>query len=404
MPQQEKLTNKSIVLAAPGRHHAGVKGLYLYVSPDEQVRRWLYRYTSPVTRRVTETGFGSAIVLPLAEAKKKAEGLERQIAMGVCPIHAKRAQRAEQATFKEACEGWIAVHKSAWKGGEESSQYRNCNHLLFHHGKPLLDKLVAGITADMVEATLKKLWIKHPLRGRQALGVIERVLDFARAKGMRTGDNPASWRGMHEYRFARVRKENRGQYVALPYEQMPAFMRDLRQRQGRGVGSVALEFTILTVARTGEALGMKWEEIDWDPRVWVVPAERMKAGKAHEVPLSNRAMEILRMQQEHGSGSGYVFEGYDRTRLDERTMGAILKRMGVKATVHGMRSAFRDWCGDETNFPREHVEACLAHRVGNSVELAYRRKTALEKRREILDHWASYCLGSVVSASPLVVG
>jgi integrase len=393
MSNQPKLTNKSITLASPGRHHAGVKGLYLYVSADGLVRRWIYRFTSPSTLRVTETGFG-ATVLPLADARKKAEELQRQIANGVCPIHAKRTERQTGITFKETCEQWIATHQSSWKDdsrGHGGSQMRNCRLLLFTHGRPLLDKPVASITPDMVEAALKGLWSRTPLQGRHALDMFARVLDYARAKGMRSGDNPASWRGMHEYRFARVKKTDRGHYAAMPYEGIPAFMQELRHRQGRGVGSVALEFAILTAARTSEVLGMTWSEIDFDKSIWTVPKGRMKMGREHEVPLSKRAMEILRMQQQHSSGSGFVFEGYGRTRMEERTLRSILKRMNLNVTVHGFRSTFRDWCGDTQAFAREHVEACLAHRVGNSVEQAYRRSSALEKRRVILDTWSSYC-------------
>ena len=302
---------------------------------------------------------------------------------------------------------WIATHQSAWKDdsrGRGGSQMRNCRLLLFTHGKPLLDKPVNSITSDMVEAAVKGLWTKYPLQGRRTLEMFARVLDYARAKGMRRGDNPADWKGCHQYRFARVRKTERGHFAALSYEQMPEFMKELRLRQGRGVGSVALEFCILTASRTGEVLGMQWSEVDWTKQTWTVPASRMKMGLEHVVPLSNRVMEILRMQQQHSSGSGFVFEGYGRTRMEARTLRSILKRMSLSITVHGFRSTFRDFCGDQTNFQREHVEACLAHRVGNSVELAYRRKTALEKRREILDAWAAHCLASVVSAPACAVG
>lgn len=396
MPDQSKLTNKSIALAEPGRHHAGAKGLYLYVSPDGQVRRWIYRYTSPVTRRVTETGFGPVTVLTLAQAQTKANDYARQVAQGICPIHAKRAEQVSRTTFREACEGWIATHQLAWKDdsrGCGGSQMRNCNILLFSHGKPLLDKPVGSITPDMVETTLKGLWTKYPLQGRRALEMFARVLDYARAKGMRSGDNPADWKGCHQYRFARVRKIDRKHFAALPYEALPNFMQQLRQRQGRGVGSVALEYVILTACRTGEALGMQWSEIDWAKQTWTIPKERMKAGKEHVVPLSKRAMELLTLQKQHSSCSGYVFEGYGRTRMEERTLRSILKRMNLSATVHGFRSTFKDWAGDTTHFTREDVEGCLAHQVGNEVERAYRRATALEKRRAIMAAWAEYCEG-----------
>jgi integrase len=277
----------------------------------------------------------------LAQAQTKAYDYARQVAQGTCPIHAKRAQRAEQTTFGECCEQWIAMHQSAWKDdsrGHGGSQMRNCRLLLFTHGKPLLDKPVGSITPDMVEAALKGLWTKYPLQGRRTLEIFARVLDYAGAKGMRSGDNPADWKGCHQYRFARVRKTERGHFAALPYEQMPEFMKELRLRQGRGVGSVALEFCILTASRTGEVLGMQWSEVDWTKQTWTVPASRMKMGLEHVVPLSNRVMEILRMQQQHSSGSGFVFEGYGRTRMEERTLRSILKRMSLSVTVHGFRS------------------------------------------------------------------
>jgi integrase len=392
-----QFTNKNIVLAQPGRHQiTGTIGLYLWVSPGGDVRRWIYRFTSPATRRVTETGLGLWPAIALTDAKGKADGLRKQIAAGVCPITSKREQRANATTFAECCNLWIETHKAAWKNADSEdnracSQLRNCNVLLFTHGKALANKPVASITPDMVQDALKGLWAKYPLQGRRALAMFERVFDYAKAKGMRSGDNPASWRGLFEYRFARVPKRDRGHFPAMPYEAMPCFMRELRQKQGRGVGSVALEFTILTCARTSEILGMTWDEINWEKKTWTVPAARIKSGREHVVPLCARAMELLTLQRQHSNGSEFVFVGYRQTRMEERTMRSILKRMDLKATCHGFRSTFRDWCGDTTHYAREHVEACLAHRVGSAVELAYRRQTALEKRREILQAWSAYC-------------
>jgi hypothetical protein len=193
------LTNRNIVFAKPGRHHAGVQGLYLYVSPDKQVRRWIYRYTSPASRRVTETGLGLIQVLTLAEAKSKALDLQKQIAQGICPITAKRAAKfalATTDTFGRCCEAWLETHKPAWRS---ASQLHNIRVLLFGHGKPLLGVPVSAITPDMVQSTLSGLWNRHPNQAHRALAAFARVLDFARAKGMRQGDNPANWRGCQEY-------------------------------------------------------------------------------------------------------------------------------------------------------------------------------------------------------------
>jgi integrase len=390
-------TNKDIALMPPGRWGVpGEPGLYLFVGGDGQVRRWLFRYTSPITRKVTEAGLDAVSAVSLAQAKIKAGAMRRQIAAGVDPIHAKRTERSSAVTFGDVCAAWIEVHKASWKGGDTGSQMKSAQLVLHHHGAPLAKVAVADVTPDHIQAALEKLWKRAPSQGKRSLGMFARVLDYAKAKGFRVGDNPASWRGMHEYRFARRRAEDRGHHSALPYEQMPEFMRALRQRQKmrQGTGAVALEFTILTCVRTSEALGATWEEIDFEKHLWTVPKERMKTGKDHQVPLSDRAIEVLRQQKRRAPGE-YVFTAYGRkARLADRCMRSALHHLKADCTVHGFRSTFRDWCGDTTLFTREHVEACLAHRVGNSVEQAYRRQTALEKRRVIMDAWAAYCEGS----------
>jgi integrase len=399
-PKPQVSSNKQIALMPPGRWRVeGEPGLYLYVSQDGQVRRWIFRFTSPTSKKVTEAGLDMATNVSLAQAKAKAQGMRRQIAAGIDPIQAKRTQRTEQVTFGEVCTAWIEIHKASWKGRDSGSQMRNSKLLLHHHGAPLANVPVAELTPDRIQAALEKLWGRTPLQGRRTLAAWERVLDYAKAKGMRTGDNPCAWRGMFEYRFPKVRATDRGHFLALPYEEVPEFMKELRARQKRGVSAVCLEFVILTAARSGEVLRMRWEEVDWDKCLWTIPAGRMKGGREHTVPLSTRAMEILKLQRQYSHcppalPEGYVFSGYSKAALAEKAMGCLLRNMKVSATVHGMRSSFRDWAGDKTSFQREHVEACLAHRVGNSVELAYRRQTALEKRRVILQTWAEYCEGS----------
>ncbi|HEX4715922.1 MAG TPA: integrase arm-type DNA-binding domain-containing protein, partial [Ktedonobacteraceae bacterium] len=293
-PKARAFTNNNVVFAKPGRHHTGTQGLYLYVSPDEQVRRWIYRFTSPASRRVTETGLGLVSVVTLAQARTKAHDLQKLVAQGICPITAKRSAKAEQTTFGEACDIWIDTHKPSWRG---ASQLRNANFLLHHHGKALAKIAVSAINPDLIQSALTDLWAKHPVQARRALAMWERVLDLARAKGMRTGDNPASWRGMHEYRFPRRKATDRKHYAALPYAQIGQFMQALRGKQERSTGALALELTILTACRTGEVLGMQWSEINWEQALWVIPAERTKPGKEHTVPLSARAMELLALQR-----------------------------------------------------------------------------------------------------------
>jgi integrase len=329
-------------------------------------------------------------VLTLVEARAKALALQKQIAQGICPITAKRTARSvnhDLQTFGQCCEQWLKTHEPGWRS---NSQLRNSKVLLFGHGKPLLNVPVSGITPDQIQSTLTKLWAKHPNQARRALGVFARVLDFARAKGMRTGDNPASWRGMQEYRFPRSKKTDGAHYAAMTYCQVPEFVRALVAKQRCGVSAIALEFLILTACRTGEALAMRWDEVDWDQKLWTLGADRTKQGRPHQVPLSDRAVALLQARREKTS-SPYVFTGHRHQHLSHKSMLHIMRRMGVKETAHGFRSSFRDWCGDTTEFAREHVELCLGHAVGNATERAYRRSDALEKRRAIMQAWSEYC-------------
>jgi integrase len=222
------------------------------------------------------------------------------------------------------------------------------------------------------------------LRGR-----IEKVLDAAKAKGFRQGENPARWRGHLDHLLAKQTKLTRGHHAAMPYERVAAFIGRLRESDS--LTALALEFCILTAARSGEVLGMRWSEVDLEKKVWTVPAHRMKAGREHRVPLSERAVAILKPLAEIKTGD-FVFPGQPKNRpLSDRAMNATLPRMKANATVHGFRSSFRDWAGNETHFPREVVETALAHAIGSEVERAYRRSDALAKRRDLMEAWANYC-------------
>jgi integrase len=388
--------NKDVALKEPGRHRVGgEQGLYLYVSPDEQVRRWIFRFTSPVTKRVTETGLGMASAVSFAQAKAKAGDLRKQIANGICPIHAKRAEQASRVTFRDAAEGWIATHQPAWKGGSSSSQMKNAKLLLHNHGARLAGKRVGEISVDQIQETLKELWARAPNQARRTLSMFERVFDYTKAKGWRQGDNPCAWKGNMEYRFPRQRTTDRRHYPAMNYQALPGFVQELRKKQDTATWGVALEFLILTCARTKEVLRAQFSEIDWDQKLWVLPKERTKQGREHTVPLSDRAMALLARQKEHSNGSEYIFVGHNQKVLDIKIMYEHLKGMGIEASVHGFRSTFRDYMGNETHFAREPVEECLAHRLGNSTEQAYRRQSALDRRREIMEAWSAFCAGEL---------
>ena len=379
-----RFTSRNVIFAPPGRHHAGTPGLYLYVSPDAQVRRWIVRYTSPITRRVTETGLGPVTVLSLAEARDKALSIRRMIANGIDPVQAKRSERIADTTFAETCESWITTHKAGWRS---NSQLRSAKLILLVHGKALSNQPIAAISADMVQSVLTPLWDRAPSQARRVLAMWAPVFDYAKAKGFRVGDNPAAWRGCQEYRFPRWRGTGS---TAMPYEEVPDFIRLLRVRKAKS--AIAMEFCILTACRTGEVLNAQWSEFDFENRIWTMPMTRTKTAREHRVPLTDAAMELL-LHQKLNSTSAFVFTGYRPKPLSAKSMISLLRKMDKSATVHGFRSSFGDYCGNETDFSREHVEECLAHQVGNNVERAYRRSDALEKRRVIMNACASYLNG-----------
>jgi integrase len=243
-------------------------------------------------------------------------------------------------------------------------------------------------TAEVLRV-LKPIWQKRPETASRLRGRIERVLDAAQARGFRKRENPARWRGHLDTLLPPRQKLTRGHHAAMPYHQLPVFIARLLDRDG--VAARALEFVILTAARSGEVLGLRWSEIDGESKVWTVPAARIKAGREHRVPLSPRALAIIEAMRAVRV-SEFVFPGHIPGRpLGEMALHMVLKRMEVPYTVHGFRSSFRDWCGEVTSFPREVAEAALAHVVGDETERAYRRGDALEKRRKLMEAWATYC-------------
>ena len=382
------LTVKEIEAAPPGRHRVSAS-LYLIVTPNG-VRRWAFRYTKPSTKRVTEHGLGSTDLMTLAEARDAVHELRRLVARGVDPVEHKSDTRAKQTTFGEAADGWIKTRAPGWRS---NSQMCNARLLLHGHGRSLAHRFVSEITPDHVQETLKDLWHRAPSQARRTLAMFERVFDYAKAHGMRTEDNPAAWRGMHQYRFPIQRAVDKQHFSAMNYEDVPEFIRQLHTHQNRSTAAVALEFVILTATRSSETLRMKWDEINFEQKLWTIPAHRMKAGREHRVPLSARAMVLLERQREHMNGDVHVFTGYGQGHLSRKSMIEFLRKMGIKVSVHGFRSTFRNWCGDKTQFDRETVELCLAHQVGNQVERAYRTSDALEKRRVIMAEWAIFCSG-----------
>ncbi|OYU35257.1 site-specific integrase [Novosphingobium sp. PASSN1] len=381
----------------PGRHSDG-GGLYLAIDGDGR-RRWLFMYTRAGKR--TELGIGSGRDLKLADARALAGEMRAAIERGDDP-RSVRAKDKPGQTFGEFADVFVADLRPSWKNAKHAAQWETT---LKQHAAKLRPLRLDQITTADVLAVLKPIWSKTPETAERLRGRIERVLDAAKAVGLRSGENPAQWKGNLKTRLPPRTRLNRGNHTALPYEELPGFMERLRAQHG--TAALLLEFTILTAVRTGEALGAKWGEVDLEKAVWTVPAERMKvkAAKAgdgqHRVPLSPRALDLLRsihvtLGEAERQPESLIFGRSPTKMLSNMAMGMLLRRMDVNAggkivTVHGFRSTFRDWAAETTPFPHEVCEMALAHTIKNKAEAAYRRGDLFEKRRELMDAWAAYC-------------
>jgi integrase len=388
-----RLTARSVATAKPGRHCDG-RGLYLAVS-DSGAKKWVLRFT--FNHRVTEMGLGNADV-PLAQARDKAAEARKLVASGINPILAKReAKRAAggERPFGQCANALLAAKSSEWRNEKHRQQWRTT---LETYAEPLWGLPVDEVATEAVLGVLQPLWQRAPETASRLRGRIEAVLDFAKAHGWRSGENPAAWRGHLALILPKRQKLTRGHLAAMAFDAVPEFIATLREREA--MAALALEFLILTAARSGEVLGARWDEFDLDAKVWTVPAARMKAAREHRVPLSGRALAILEELAAARTGD-FVFPGQRHGKpLSPMSLEMVLRRMKAEgATVHGFRSAFRDWAGETTSFPREIAEAALAHVSGDATERAYRRGDALEKRRTLMEAWANYCeptLGSNV--------
>jgi integrase len=249
---------------------------------------------------------------------------------------------------------------------------------------------VAHVTTDIIEQALIPLWEKHPKQMQRALAVWKSVFDFAQANSYDIPRaNPARWKDVLEHRLPLPQRTEK-HFAAIPYKDLPAVMKLVRQRQRDGTGAVCIEFVILTACRSNEALGMRWDEIDWEQRIWTIPWDRAKAGREHRVPLSDRAIQLLVQQKERTNGGPFVFTGYSQKPLSPGTMYGVLQGIAPGATVHGFRSSFRDWAGDMKTYDSETIEKALAHRFGTKVARAYRRGDDLDARRELMADWAKF--------------
>jgi integrase len=399
-----RLSARTVATATKPGLYADGGGLYLQVTrgADGKPRRsWLLRFTAPRRRR-REMGLGNARLVSLTDARDAALVARRQAHAGIDPIDARDAARAKAAaacakamTFRQCAEAYLATHASSWKNAKHSKQWQNT---LETYAYPIIgDTPVAEVDGALVMAVLDPIWLTKIETASRVRGRIETVLDWARVRGHRNGDNPARWRGHLQKALPTIKKSLRViHHPALPFADAPIFMRKLAEQEG--VSARALAFCILTSTRTGETIHARWAEIDLEQRLWIIPAVRMKMAREHRVPLSAPAIAILRETRSRldgaPDGAAFVFPSRRSGRaLSNMALLATLKRMGRSdLTTHGFRSTFRDWVAERTDFPQEVAEASLAHIVGDAVEAAYRRGDFFDKRRRLMEAWGDYCV------------
>ena len=391
-----KLTALEVKKANPGIYADG-DGLYLCVSSSLS-HTWVFRFSWRGSR--PEMGLGSfKPKTELADAREARDEARRLLRTGRNPIDVRKQERrfsAKKPTFGEIADNLLAAKMQEWRNAKHQNQWRRS---LTTAAAALRSRPVDEIDTEAVLRVLKPLWVEKPETAGRLRGRIEAVLNAAKARGYRQGENPAAWRGHLSHLLPKRGKLKRGHHAAMAYRDLSAFMKNLRAVPT--VAARALEACILTATRTGEILGARWSEIDLGEGVWTIPAARTKAGREHRVPLSSPALKIVETLSKLRT-CDFVFPSPRGKRpLSHVAMAKVLTRLGVAgATVHGFRSAFRDWAGNETNFPREVAEAALAHIVGDKAEQAYRRSDALEKRRKLMEAWAQWCeprAGNVVA-------
>jgi integrase len=391
------LTSLAVKNAKPGRHADG-GGLHLLVK-QSGARSWVYRFM--LNGKARDVGLGPAAgsdAVTLADARDKAAAFRLQVKAGVDPIAERQRMAAEglaaaQAvkvagiTFRAVAEAYIAHNEHAWRNAKHHQQWRNT---LATYVYPVIGDLpVAEVSTAQVLQILEPIWKTKPETANRVRGRIEAILDAAKAREYRSGENPARWRGhLAQILPARTRL-SRGHHKALAYQILPDFLERLRGREA--MSALALEFTILTAKRSSEVIGATWDEVDLEAAIWTIPAARIKSAREHRIPLSLRAIEILETVQP--LGKTHLFPGLRGGKLADNAMLLLLRRMQIDATVHGFRSTFRDWAAESTGYAHEVCEMALAHVIANKAEAAYRRGDLFEKRRRLMMDWSDYCAG-----------
>jgi len=394
---ERQLSPLKVKNAKPGMYADG-GCLYLHVTPAKDGKRlnrsWIFRYR--VGGRLRDMGLGSVDILSLSEARERAREQRKRRLDGIDPIDARRAlvaPKLDLMTFDQAAAEVIKAKEDAWTSAVHAGQW--CDSVKTFCSPFVGSKPVRDINTADVTKILDAIWKDKPETANRVRGRIEAVLNWAKARGLRDGENPARWRGHLDHIYSsvaaakeakRARTGSTAHYAALPYERIGEFMAALRAQ--KGAEARGLEFAILTAARTNEVMGARWAEIDQTAKTWTVPANRMKGGKEHRVPLSDRAIAVIKAVNRNGE---YVFGDGSRP-LSPMAFTQLLRRRMKRddITPHGFRSSFRDWCAEQTNFPREIAEAALAHTLKDKTEAAYQRGDLLEKRRKLMDAWSQY--------------
>jgi integrase len=378
----------------PGMYGDG-GGLYLRVTNDG-AKNWVFRFM--LNSRPRWMGMGPLHTVNLAEARRRAGQHRLRRHDGIDPIEARRAERlqarldaAKAITFKECADGYIKAHRAGWRNAKHADQWEAT---LATYAEPVIGQLsVQAVDTALVLKVLEPIWTAKPETAGRVRGRIEVILDWAKVRGFRTGENPARWRGhLDKLLPARGKVRRVEHHAALPYAELPGFLVALGEQEG--IAARALEFTILTAARTGETIGARWTELDLLDKTWTVPAERMKAGREHRVPLSPRTVAILEEMQAHRhSDEGFVFPGGKPGKpLSNMAFLMLLRRMDRGGlTAHGFRSSFRVWTAERTHFPAEVAEMALAHTVSDKTVAAYNRSDLFERRRKLMQQWATFC-------------
>jgi integrase len=379
-------------------------GLYLRIA-DGGTKSWIFRYGE--SGKLRDMGLGPVHTISLAEARALATECRKLRLQGIDPIAQRHAQRATQRaaeakamTFVECAERYMASHEGAWRNATHRAQWVTT---LRDYVYPVIGAhAVAAIGTAAVMKVLEPIWMTRTETASRVRGRIEAVLDWARARGYRDGDNPAQWRGHLDHLLpARAKVQKPKHHAALPYAEIGGFMAKLREDSG--IPARALEFVILTAARLGEGIGATWDEVDLANRIWTVPASRMKMGKEHRVPLSSAAIAVLKAMQAIRHGE-LVFPGRDGRPITRLAVLKVVKKLAGDFTTHGFRSSFRDWAAERTAFPAELAEMALAHSVGTAVEAAYRRTDLFDKRRKLMDAWAVFCAKPATSGKVVAIG